>query len=138
MGEPVKIYDLAYNLIKLSGLEPNVDIDIVCTGLRPGEKLYEERLMKEEGLQKTPNGLINIAKPIQLDEDLLWNTLDKLYAEAYSETDSMKESVKKLVPTYTIEKRDCMMKSFLQAELCNASADCGRTEKILMNKVEGL
>lgn len=63
--------------------------------------------MKEEGLQKTPNGLINIAKPIQLDEDLLWNTLDKLYAEAYSETDSMKESVKKLVPTYTIEKRDC-------------------------------
>ena len=138
MGEPVKIYDLAYNLIKLSGLEPNVDIDIVCTGLRPGEKLYEERLMKEEGLQKTPNGLINIAKPIQLDEDLLWNTLDKLYAEAYSETDSMKESVKKLVPTYTIEKRDCMMKAFLQAELCNASADCGRTEKILMNKAEGL
>ncbi|MDE6373392.1 MAG: polysaccharide biosynthesis protein, partial [Clostridia bacterium] len=56
MGEPVRIYDLAYNLIKLSGLEPNVDIEIKCTGLRPGEKLYEERLMDEEGMQTTPNG----------------------------------------------------------------------------------
>ena len=64
MGEPVRIYDLAYNLIKLSGLEPGVDIDIVCTGLRPGEKLYEERLMSEEGLQKTANGLIKNAPPI--------------------------------------------------------------------------
>ena len=106
MGEPVKIYDLAYNLIKLSGFEPNVDIDIVCTGLRPGEKLYEERLMKEEGLQKTPNGLINIAKPIQLDEEKLWSLLDKLYKEAYAETEDMKKSVKELVPTYTIDKRD--------------------------------
>ena len=106
MGEPVKINDLAYNLIKLSGFEPNVDIDIVCTGLRPGEKLYEERLMKEEGLQKTPNGLINIAKPIQLDEEKLWSLLDKLYKEAYAETEDMKKSVKELVPTYTIDKRD--------------------------------
>ena len=114
MGEPVRIYDLAYNLIKLSGLEPNVDIDIVCTGLRPGEKLYEERLMKEEGLQKTPNGLINIARPLQFDEEDFWRTLDRLYVEAYSETDRMKELVKKLVPTYTIEKRDCMMKSFVR------------------------
>ena len=105
MGEPVKIYDLAYNLIKLSGLEPNVDIDIVCTGLRPGEKLYEERLMEEEGLQKTENGLISIAKPIDLDEDKLWSTLDRLYVEAYKETDKMKELVKELVPTYKIDKR---------------------------------
>ncbi len=105
MGEPVKIYDLACNLIKLSGLEPDVDVKIVCTGLRPGEKLYEERLMKEEGLQKTPNGLINIAKPIQLDENMLWETLDKLYLEAYDETGNMKELVKQLVPTYQIDNR---------------------------------
>ena len=106
MGEPVRIYDLAYNLIRLSGLEPNVDIDIVCTGLRPGEKLFEERLMEEEGLQKTPNGLINIAKPIKLDEKKLWETLEKLYEEAYGETEDMKKLVKELVPTYTIDKRD--------------------------------
>ena len=105
MGEPVKIYDLAYNLIKMSGLEPNVDIQIVCTGLRPGEKLFEERLMAEEGLQKTPNGLINIARPLAIDEENLWATLDNLYAAAYSETDSMKELVKLLVPTYIIDKR---------------------------------
>ena len=104
MGEPVKIYDLAYNLIKLSGLEPNVDIDIVCTGLRPGEKLYEERLMDEEGLQTTPNGLINIAKPLDFDEAALWKDLDELYVKAYAETDDMKELVHKLVPTYKIDK----------------------------------
>ncbi len=104
MGEPVRIYDLAYNLIKLSGLEPGVDIEIQCTGLRPGEKLYEERLMAEEGLQKTPNGLINIAQPIPFNEDSFWTLLDKLYEAAYSETDKMKEWVKELVPTYTIDK----------------------------------
>jgi FlaA1/EpsC-like NDP-sugar epimerase len=105
MGEQVKIYDLAVNLIKLSGLEPNVDIDIVCTGLRPGEKLYEERLMEEEGLQKTANGLISIAKPIALDEQKLWAILDRLYIEAYSEADDMKRLVKELVDTYTIDER---------------------------------
>lgn len=100
MGEPVKIYDLAYNLIKLSGLEPNVDIEIKCTGLRPGEKLYEERLMDEEGMQTTPNGLINIANPIALDEKLLWSKLGELYAAAYEETDRMKQLVSELVTTY--------------------------------------
>ncbi|MBR2384695.1 MAG: polysaccharide biosynthesis protein, partial [Clostridia bacterium] len=100
MGEPVRIYDLAYNLIKFSGLEPNVDIDIICTGLRPGEKLYEERLMAEEGLQKTENGLINIAQPIPLDEAHLWDTLDKLYTAAYEETDDIKSIVREIVPTY--------------------------------------
>ena len=100
MGEPVKIYDLAYNLIKLSGLEPNVDIEIKCTGLRPGEKLYEERLMDEEGMQTTPNGLINIANPIALDEKNLWTMLDKLYEAAYAETDDMKFLVSELVTTY--------------------------------------
>lgn len=102
MGEPVRIYDLAVNLIKLSGLEPGVDIEIKCTGLRPGEKLYEERLMDEEGMQKTPNGLINIANPIKFDEENLWNTLDKLYTAAYEETDEMKKLVCGLVPTYKI------------------------------------
>lgn len=100
MGEPVKIYDLAYNLIKLSGLEPNVDIEIKCTGLRPGEKLYEERLMDEEGMQTTPNGLINIANPISLDEEFLWKKLDELYRAAYDETDHMKSLVSELVTTY--------------------------------------
>ncbi len=117
MGEPVKIYDLAYNLIKLSGYEPNVDIEIKCTGLRPGEKLFEERLMAEEGLQKTANGSISIAKPIPLDEDTFWSTLAQLDEAAHSETDSMKEFVKELVPTYTIDKRSCgAAVSYLQAE----------------------
>lgn len=102
MGEPVRIYDLAYNLIKLSGLEPGVDIDIVCTGLRPGEKLYEERLMSEEGLQKTANGLINIAQPIKFDEENFWKNMEDLYSAAYEETDRMKYLVQKLVPTYKI------------------------------------
>jgi len=100
MGEPVKIYDLAYNLIKLSGYEPDVDIPIVCTGLRPGEKLYEERLMDEEGLQKTDNGLINIANPIELDEAYLWSTLERLKIAAYAETADMKHLVSELVTTY--------------------------------------
>lgn len=100
MGEPVKIYDLAYNLIKFSGLEPGVDIEIKCTGLRPGEKLYEERLMDEEGMQKTPNGLINIANPIQLDESFLWSTLEKLRVAAKDETPDMKQLVAELVTTY--------------------------------------
>lgn len=100
MGSPVKIYDLAYNLIKLSGLEPDVDIMIECTGLRPGEKLYEECLMDEEGMQTTPNGLISIANPIALDETNLWNKLDGLYAAAYDETDKMKLLVSELVTTY--------------------------------------
>lgn len=100
MGEPVRIYDLAYNLIKLSGLEPNVDIEIKCTGLRPGEKLYEERLMDEEGMQKTQNGLINIANPIELNEEFLWKTLEELDKAAHSETREMKHLVAKLVTTY--------------------------------------
>ena len=105
MGEPVRIYDLAYNLIKLSGYEPNVDIKIVCTGLRPGEKLFEERLMDEEGMQKTPNGLINIAQPLQFDESNFWNMLNELYEAAYLETDRMKYLVRQIVPTYKVDDR---------------------------------
>jgi FlaA1/EpsC-like NDP-sugar epimerase len=117
MGDPVRIYDLAYNLIKLSGYEPNVDIDIVCTGLRPGEKLYEERLMEEEGLTKTPNGLINIAKPIPLNETRFWPTLQQLCDEAYAEAEDMKKSVKKLVPTYTIDKRDSIAEALREVKV---------------------
>lgn len=106
MGEPMRIYDLAYNLIKLSGFKPDVDIKIECTGLRPGEKLYEERLMDEEGMQKTPNGFINIAQPLKFDEPSFWNHLNELYEAAYAETDEMKRLVRNIVPTYKIDDRD--------------------------------
>ncbi|MBR5191902.1 MAG: polysaccharide biosynthesis protein [Clostridia bacterium] len=105
MGEPVRIYDLAENMIRLSGFEPNKDIEIKITGLRPGEKLYEERLMKEEGLKRTPNKLISIGKPLDIDEGKLFTKIQELYDEAYSETLDMKELVHQLVPTYKIDKR---------------------------------
>ena len=102
MGEPVRIYDLAESLIRLSGFKPHEDIQIKITGLRPGEKLYEERLMDEEGLKTTANGLINIAKPIEFNEETFFNELDLLYREAYKESDSIKTIVKELVPTYKL------------------------------------
>ena len=105
MGDPVKIYDLAVNMIKLSGFEPYKDIDIKITGLRPGEKLYEERLMEEEGLQKTANDKISIGKPLEIDEKNLFDKVMELYVEAYNETDRMKELVHELVPTYVIDGR---------------------------------
>lgn len=129
MGEPVKIYDLAYNLIKLSGFEPNVDIEIKCTGLRPGEKLFEERLMAEEGLQKTPNGQISIANPIPMDESIFWDTLERLNVEAHNETEEMKELVKTLVPTYTIDKRESVAMSFLRTSAENAAKAESATTK---------
>ncbi len=106
MGEPVRIYNLAENLIRLSGLEPGVDIEIKCTGLRPGEKLYEERLMEEEGLQTTPSGLISIAKPIAVNEDKLFAGLDELYKAAYSESTNIKELMAELVDTYHAAKQE--------------------------------
>jgi len=104
MGEPVKIADMARNLIKLSGYEPDIDIKIVYTGLRPGEKLYEELLMKEEGLQDTPNHMIHIGKPIELDEGTFFERLSHLKEEAYNETEDMRELVHELVPTYNYKK----------------------------------
>ena len=105
MGDPVKIYDLAVNMIRLSGLEPHKDIEIKITGLRPGEKLYEERLMAEEGLQKTENEMISIGKPLDFDEDNLFKKIHELYVEAYKESSKMKELVHDLVPTYEIDRR---------------------------------
>ena len=100
MGKPVKIYDLAYNLVKLSGYTPNVNMEIRITGLRPGEKLYEEVLMKEEGMKSTPNQLIHIGHQIEFDEDNFFNELDKLYQASYDEDSDIKSMVEKLVPTY--------------------------------------
>jgi FlaA1/EpsC-like NDP-sugar epimerase len=105
MGQPVRIYDLAENMIRLSGFEPHKDIEIKIIGLRPGEKLYEERLMEEEGMKSTDNKKISIGKPLDIDEDNLLKKIEELYVEAYNETDRMKELVHELVPTYTIDRR---------------------------------
>ena len=107
MGEPVKIYDLAVSLIKLSGYEPEVDIPIVFTGLRPGEKLYEELLMKEEGLQKTENKKIYIGEPTQLDEKDILEKLAKLKKLIENENTSMeeiKQIMHDVVPTYILKQ----------------------------------
>ncbi|NBH81511.1 polysaccharide biosynthesis protein [bacterium C-53] len=100
MGEPVKILDLAKNLIRLSGYVPGEDIEIEFTGLRPGEKLYEELLMKEEGMQETANKLIHIGKPIEFDEKEFFVRLEELKEESKEEKADIKAWVKELVPTY--------------------------------------
>lgn len=104
MGSPVKIVDLARNMIKLSGYKPDVDIKIEFTGLRPGEKLYEEKLMAEEGLQKTDNELIHIGKPIPFDEEVFLGQLAKLMDAAYSNKDNIIRSlIMGIVSTYKPE-----------------------------------
>jgi FlaA1/EpsC-like NDP-sugar epimerase len=100
MGEPVKIDDMARNLIRLSGFTPDVDIKIVYTGLRPGEKLYEELLMDEEGLQETKNKLIHIGKPIVMDDEWFTEKLHQLDEASRAESDHMKQIVAEIVPTY--------------------------------------
>lgn len=101
MGEPVKIDTLARNLIRLSGLIPDVDIKISYTGLRAGEKLYEERLMSEEGLKMTPNRLIHIGCPVAFDIDEFLNQLNTLMAAAYDgREDEIKDLVASVVKTY--------------------------------------
>lgn len=104
MGKPVKIMDLARNLIRLSGFEPNEDIDIEITGLRPGEKLYEELLMNEEGLKATKHNKIFVAKPLHTDYELLKRELEHLSTTIYKTADhqEIKEYVKVLVPTYKV------------------------------------
>ena len=100
MGEPVKIDDLAKNLIRLSGYTLGVDMNIVYTGLRPGEKLYEELLMDEEGLQETANKLIHIGKPIDFDKENFAHNLARLEESAYDETEDIRSIIKEVVPTY--------------------------------------
>ena len=110
MGEPVKIYDMAKKLIKLSGLEPDVDIPIKVTGLRPGEKLYEEILMEEEGLTETKHDKIHIAKPCNVDIKMIINKLDKLKRLVDTNNNEnlkeIKETVHEVVPTYRETKKE--------------------------------
>lgn len=105
MGEPVKIVDLARNLILLSGHKPDEDIQITFTGLRPGEKLYEEMLMKEEGMQDTANKLIHIGKPIQMNEERFLHQLEELKDYVVTEPEDIRNWVQRIVPTYSIQER---------------------------------
>lgn len=123
MGEPVKIYDLAKNMIKLSGRTPDVDIKIEVTGLRPGEKLYEELLMDEEGIEKTQNDLIYIGHPIKFDEKIFFENLKQLKKMTEDEVTCMKLLIAKMIPTYIPEGTDitddkevkeCMTQLFAQ------------------------
>lgn len=106
MGEPVKIDDLARNLIRLSGYVPDRDIEVKYTGLRPGEKLYEELLMDEEGMQDTENKLIHIGKPIVFDEAAFIERLDKMYPIITSEKIDIRAFVAEMVPTYQPKKEE--------------------------------
>ena len=108
MGSPVKIDTLARNLIRLSGFKPDIDIKVQYSGLRPGEKLYEEKLMAEEGLQNTANERIHIGKPLSFDIDAFLGKVDDLMEAAYKNKDDIREMVKEIVGTYKpaeIEKR---------------------------------
>lgn len=117
MGEPVKIADLAKNLIRLSGYTLGVDMDIKYTGLRPGEKLYEELLVKEEGIQKTENNLIYIGKPLEFDEVHFLSGLCELEEAAMNESLSVKQIVSEIVPTYHIRQEDLKRDEEVNKEL---------------------
>ena len=117
MGAPVKIDTLARNLIKLSGYKPDVDIPIVYTGLRPGEKLYEEKLMAEEGLKKTRNDLIHVGKPIPFDVEEFLGQLEELAEASYGNSEKIVELVKKIVPTYRPEAMEMVKWDEVYGEL---------------------
>ena len=105
MGSPVKIDDMARNLIRLSGYIPDRDIQIKYTGLRPGEKLYEELLMDEEGMQDTANNRIHIGKPIDFDEKEFLVKVEELCNKASEEVEDIRKLVQELVPTYHYKNR---------------------------------
>ena len=102
MGKPVRIYELAENLIRLKGLKPNEDIKIEIVGLRPGEKLYEEILMDEEGLDKTENKMIYIGKPLKIDEEKFLDKLNVLIKASFENGNRIKELTEEVCDTYTI------------------------------------
>jgi FlaA1/EpsC-like NDP-sugar epimerase len=106
MGESVKIDDLARRMIKLSGFKPDKDIKIEFTGLRPGEKLYEELLMSEEGLASTENERIHIGHPLDIDEDKLISVINELEEMMYDDTADVRQLVKELVPTYSYKVKE--------------------------------
>lgn len=116
MGEPVKIVDLAENIIRLSGYTPYKDIDIKFTGLRPGEKLYEELLMDEEGLEATENNLIHIGKPIDINEDEFFADLEELSEIMYDDNADVRRVIKKIVKTYKEPGRSTPAVTFLKKE----------------------
>lgn len=129
MGAPVKIDTLARNLIKLSGYKPDEDIKIVYTGLRPGEKLYEEKLMAEEGLEKTPNELIHIGKPIAFDVEQFFGQLEKLAEYSYSESSEITSFVESVVPTYHSPDSDLETgKDVYETLMKEASATVGQQQ----------
>lgn len=111
MGEPVKILDLAVNLIRLSGYVPYEDIMIEYIGLRPGEKLYEELLMKEEGMQDTENKLIHIGRPIEIDEGKFLSQLEELRTLCYDESIDIRSKIKIIVPTYNVDQNKTSIES---------------------------
>jgi FlaA1/EpsC-like NDP-sugar epimerase len=100
MGKPVRIDELARKMIKLAGYKPDVDIKIEYTGLRPGEKLYEEMLMDEEGMRETPNKLIHIGRPIEMDVDVFKRQLKELKNACEKDDVTIKKAVSRVVDTY--------------------------------------
>ena len=123
MGAPVKIDTLARNLIKMSGLTPDVDIKVEYTGLRPGEKLYEEKLMAEEGLTKTDNDLIHIGKPIPFDTDEFLHQLENLAVVAYGNDPDIRSYVEEIVPTYHAAKDDLKLHGETYKKLFNKATE---------------
>ena len=122
MGAPVKIDTLARNLIKLSGYTPDVDIKVTYTGLRPGEKLYEEKLMAEEGMEKTPNDLIHIGKPIEMDVQEFFRQLEVLAAYGYANSEKIRDIVAAIVPTYHSADSDLKLHKKVYEELMSEAA----------------
>ena len=129
MGSPVRIDTLARNLIRQAGLKPDVDIRIEYTGLRPGEKLYEEKLMAAEGLKKTENELIRIGVPLQFDHDLFFRNMNMLMNAAYANDDHIRELLVGVVPTYHPANNGTTDKLPTDGKNAETEAAQGETEK---------